>query len=69
MAFVELVTMVKYSFLEMGILKGHYFQRRQIGYSVATTAMILMKNRYKQNSPPNLVILAITDSIYHADQL
>lgn len=58
MAFVELVTMVKYSFfLEMGILKGHYFQRRQIGYSVATTATILMKNRYKQKSPPNLVIL------------
>lgn len=58
MSFVELVTMVKYIFfLEMGILKSHYFQRRQIGYSVATTAMILMKNRYKQNSPPNLVIL------------
>lgn len=49
MAFVESVTMVKYSvFLEIGILKGHYFQRRQIGYSVATTAMILMKTRYKQ---------------------
>lgn len=50
--------MAKYSFfLEMGILKGHYFQRKQIGYSVATTAMILMKNRYKQNSPPNPAIL------------